>query len=123
MLLRPIPTIKPSSRLADEFVDDARPVELGGVDVVDAQLDGAAQQCHGGVEVAVQALELHGAEADTGDGAARERAGTSGAGSAVGRELGGSGGGRHGCPVFVRRWVKRRDSVTGTVALNGGPPL
>jgi hypothetical protein len=58
--------------LADEVVDDVRPVELGGVDVVDTELDRAAQDRAGGVGITWRAeysrpCELHGAEADPAD--------------------------------------------------------
>ena len=56
-------------RLADELVDDVRPVVLRRVDVVDAELDGAAQDGERGVAVARRAEdagagELHRAESD-----------------------------------------------------------
>ncbi len=60
-------------RLADQVVDDVGAVVLRGVDVVDAQLDRAAQDRAGGVGVAGRAEdagpgELHRAEADAVDG-------------------------------------------------------
>ena len=65
--------------LVDELVGHVGPVVLGGVDVVDPQLDRAAQ--HGERRVAVPGRtqhartgELHGAEADPTDGPASERA-------------------------------------------------
>ncbi len=66
-------------RLADQLVGDVRPVELRGVDVVDAEFDGAAQDGERLRAVARRAEhartgELHGAEADTSDLAAGERA-------------------------------------------------
>ena len=67
-------------RLVDQLVGHVGPVVLGGVDVVDAQLDRAAQ--HGDRRVAVPRRaehagtgELHGAEADPPDGPAREGTG------------------------------------------------
>jgi hypothetical protein len=56
-------------RLADQRVGDVRPVVLGGVDVVDAQLDGAAQDGECGRAVPgrterARAGQLHGTEAD-----------------------------------------------------------
>ena len=63
--------------LADQVVDDVGPVVLGGVDVVDAELDRAAQHGPGGVWIAGRAEhagsgELHGAEADAVDGLVAE---------------------------------------------------
>jgi hypothetical protein len=56
-------------RLADDLVGDVRAVVVGGVDVVDAQLDGRAQDGDRGVAVLwrpehVGAGELHGAVPD-----------------------------------------------------------
>ena len=62
-------------RIRDESVHGPVAVELGGVDVVDAQLDRASQQRDGGIRVAVEARELHRAEADAGDGGAAEAPG------------------------------------------------
>lgn len=86
--------------LADHIVDESMAVELGGVDVVDPQLDGAAQQRHGRLAVAREAFELHRAEADAGDGAAGELPGSSGAPRAGGRVLERSGGRGHGGVPF-----------------------
>ena len=67
-------------RLADQVVDDVGAVELRGVDVVDAELDGAAQ--HGARRVGVGRRpedagtgELHGAEADAVDRLVAEEGG------------------------------------------------
>ena len=65
-------------RLADEVVDDVGPVVLGGIDVVDAELDGAAQDGAGRVGVTGRAEdarpgELHGPEADPADGLVAEK--------------------------------------------------
>jgi hypothetical protein len=59
-------------RLADQFVDDVGAIELRGVDVVDAELDGAAQDRAGLVGITGRAehagtRELHGAVADSPD--------------------------------------------------------
>ena len=67
-------------RVVDELVDDVGAVVLRGVDVVDAELDRAAQDGAGGVEVAGRAEdalagELHGAEADAVDGLVSELSG------------------------------------------------
>ena len=67
----------------DELVRDVRPVELGGVDVVDAQVDRPAEDGDGPVAVAWRAEhtrsgQLHRPEADAGDGVAGEVGGTSG---------------------------------------------
>ena len=58
--------------LADEFVGDGGPVELRGVDVVDAQFDCPAQHCERLVPVPRRsedtgAGQLHGAETDASD--------------------------------------------------------
>jgi hypothetical protein len=59
--------------LADQVVDDIRAVELGGVDVVDAELDRASQDSArrlwigGGRAEHVRARQLHRAEADAFD--------------------------------------------------------
>ena len=60
-------------RLADQFVGDVGAVELRGVDVVDAEFDGALQHGDRLVVVARRAEDagsgqLHGAEADAVDG-------------------------------------------------------
>ena len=60
-------------RLADQLVDDVGTVVLRGVDVVDAELDGAAQDGAGTFGIAWRsehagACELHRAEADAVDG-------------------------------------------------------
>ena len=57
--------------LADELVGDVGAIELSGVDVVDAELDGAAQHRQRLVAVARRsehtgARELHCSETDTG---------------------------------------------------------
>ena len=57
---------------ADHRVGEAEAVELGGIHVIHAQLDRAAQQRDGLVAVAAQALELERAVADAGHGAASE---------------------------------------------------
>jgi len=64
-------------RLANELVDGVGAVVLGGVDVVDAELDRAAQDGAGGGGVArrprhARARELHRAEADAPDGLVAE---------------------------------------------------
>ena len=65
-------------RLADEFVGHVRPVELRGVDVVDAELDGPAQ--HGDRLVVVAwwpedsgSGQLHRTETDAADGERAKR--------------------------------------------------
>ncbi|GAA3798485.1 hypothetical protein GCM10022380_14700 [Amycolatopsis tucumanensis] len=58
--------------------------------MIDAEFDRAAQEGEGGIAVIAQAFELHGAESDTGNGAAGERAGAAGT------------SGSHGSPVLVR---------------------
>ncbi|MFK4547813.1 hypothetical protein RKD29_007409 [Streptomyces tendae] len=78
--------VRGTQRLAQDLVDEAVAVELGGVEVVDAQLHRAAHQCDGGGAVGVQPLELHRAVPDPGDGAARERARAAGTGSVLGRD-------------------------------------
>ena len=60
-------------RLADQLVDDVRTVVLRGVDVVDPELDGAAEDRAGTFGIARRsehagACELHRAEADAVDG-------------------------------------------------------
>jgi hypothetical protein len=67
-------------RLADEVVDHVGAVVLRGVDVVDAELDGAAQDGAGAVGVARRAEdagagELHGAESDAADGLVAQEGG------------------------------------------------
>src|SRR5689334_3826266 len=74
-------------RLADEVVDDVRTVVLRGVDVVDAELDRAAQHGATGVRVARRAEdsgagELHRTEADAVDALVTEERGTREAGHA-----------------------------------------
>src|ERR1035441_6477319 len=64
-----------AQRLADHVVNEAGAVELGGVHVIDAKLDRAAQQRDGLAAAVVQAFELHRAVADPENGAARERGG------------------------------------------------
>jgi len=59
-------------------------VELGGVDVVDAELHRAAQAGDRGVAVGVQAFQLHRAVSDAGNRAAADRPGPSGARGAGG---------------------------------------
>ena len=59
--------------VSDQVVDDVRTVVLSGVDVVDAELDRAAQYGEGGVRITRRAEhagtgELHRAEADAVDG-------------------------------------------------------
>ena len=59
--------------LADQVVDDVRAVVLSGVDVVDAEFDGAPQHSTGAVRITRRAKhartgELHRAEADAVDG-------------------------------------------------------
>ena len=59
-------------RLADELVGDVGAVELRGVDVVDAQLDGSLEYCDRLVVIAWRAehagsRQLHGAEPDAVD--------------------------------------------------------
>ena len=66
------------SAVADELVGDVGPVVLGRVDVVDAELDGAAQDGDRRGAVArrpedARARELHGAEAHAVDGAPSRR--------------------------------------------------
>src|SRR4029079_16123598 len=64
-------------RLANELVDGVGAVVLGGVDVIDAELDRAAQDGAGGGGGArrpedARARELHRAEADAPDGLVTE---------------------------------------------------
>lgn len=61
--------------LADHVVGETEAVELGGVHVVDAQLDRAAQQRDGVAAAGVQPLELQCAVADPENGPAGERSG------------------------------------------------
>ena len=61
-------------RLLDELVDHVRPVEVAGVDVVDAAGDGLAQHRERGVAILgrpedARPGQLHGAVADAFDGA------------------------------------------------------
>ncbi|GAA5062646.1 hypothetical protein GCM10023336_41150 [Streptomyces similanensis] len=79
-------------RLADQLVDEAGAVELGGVHVVDAEFEQAAQQCDGRAAVPAQAWQLHRAEADAGDGVGAEAAGAPGAGHSGDRGRGGADG-------------------------------
>lgn len=58
-----------SQGLADHVVGETEAVELGGVHVVDAPFDRAAQQRDGVAAAMVQALELQGAVADPENGA------------------------------------------------------
>lgn len=51
---------------ADAHVDEARGIELGGVDVVHTELDGPSQ--HGEGRPVVPILKLHRAVPDTGNG-------------------------------------------------------
>ena len=98
-------------RFADEVLADVRAVAVGGVDEVDAQLDGAAQDGAGGVEVRGRtpdagAGDAHGTEAEAVD--LEVAAETEGAGGA---DRGGAGGhaaprvrgcgGSRGCAVAV----------------------
>ena len=71
-------------RFADQLVGDVRAVELGGVDVVDAELDGALQHRDRLVVIARRPEDagpgqLHGAEADAMNGERAEREGLHGA--------------------------------------------
>src|SRR6185369_14895995 len=92
-------------RLADELVDDVRAVVLRGVDVVDAELDRAAQDGERGVAVARRAEdaaagELHGAESDPAD--------------VVGAELGGGCRGGHASRVRYGRSRHKKGIDRGT---------
>jgi hypothetical protein len=62
-------------RGADQFVDDASSVELGGIDVVDTQLDSPLQhgqrRVPGGSTLMAPLGQLHGAEAHAGYSVAR----------------------------------------------------
>jgi hypothetical protein len=69
--------------LADHLVGEAVAVELGRVDVVDAEVEGTAEDGDGRAGVALQVFEPHGAVPDAGDGAAGQGRG-------------------HGGPAFVR---------------------
>lgn len=122
-----------AQRLPDDLVGEAVPVELGGVDVVDAQLDGAAQQRDGRGAVRVQAGQLHRAESDTRDVPAEEPSGAAGARGAVRGDGGGRGsGGRgsrrrrgrgHGNPASCEDRGNGGTSVTSKVAQPEEPPL
>ncbi|CAM5428635.1 hypothetical protein SVIOM342S_04907 [Streptomyces violaceorubidus] len=78
--------VRGAQRLPEDLVDEAVAVELGGVEVVDAEFHRAAHQCDRGAAVGVQTLQLHRAVPDPGDGAARERPRAAGTGSALGRD-------------------------------------
>ena len=100
-------------RLADERVDDVGAVVLRRVDVVDAELDGPAQDGQRGVAVARRAEhagagELHRAEADPAD--------------VVVAELGGAGHGHATTVRYRRRGHKKGiDRGTRTTTLRGAP--
>jgi hypothetical protein len=83
-------------RLADDLVRDVRTVEVGGVDVRDAELDGSAEHVDRGVGVLRRPEDagsgkLHGAVADAGEAEIGEAVGA--AGKVVGCH------GIHGAPV------------------------
>src|SRR5690606_39561433 len=90
--------VQRAQRLADEAVDEAVAVEVGGVHVVDTEVERTAQQGDGRGTIVVQALQLHRAVSDARDGASGQQAGASGARS------GGSGGGRFGGHGFLLSW-------------------
>ncbi|GAB3887219.1 hypothetical protein GCM10029964_052840 [Kibdelosporangium lantanae] len=64
--------------VADDVVDEAEPVELGGVDVVHTVLDRLPQQRDGVVTTVVQAFELHRPVTDPANDATGERRGLAG---------------------------------------------
>ena len=53
------------NRVSDDAVDEAVAIELGGVDVIDAELDGAAEHPDRAVTVVVEPVQLHRAVADS----------------------------------------------------------
>lgn len=67
--------------LADHVVDETEAVELGGVHMVDAQLDRVSQQRDGLAAAVAQALQLQRTVADPGNGATGERSVGSGHGA------------------------------------------
>jgi hypothetical protein len=71
MLLRPMPPIKPLSRerCPDGLIRDIGTMELGGIDVIDAEFRGAPQSRNRLAAVSrrpeyARDWQLHGAEAD-----------------------------------------------------------
>ena len=84
-------------RFADDLVGDVRPIKIRGVDMVDAQLDGLAQNGHGSGAVLrrpphVRAGQLHRAIAHTVEG----NAAAGGRELILGREIGRHGNSRVG---------------------------
>lgn len=68
-----------AERPPDHVVGQAVSVEVGGVDVVDAELASAVEERHSGLAVVGEALECHGAVADAGDGPPADGGGAAGA--------------------------------------------
>ena len=110
-------------RLGDDLLADVRAVRVGGVDEVDAELDGAADHGDGAGAVLGRspdavAGELHGAVAETVDGAAageREGAGVGDRGHGCSCEVGGPCANPGAATGFLRWSARRRCPAAAAV--------
>lgn len=77
-----------SECVADDGVDVPVCIEVGGVDVIDPEVDGLPEEPAGSVRVAVESLELHGAVPDPGHVSSGVLPRAAGTGRAGGVEVG-----------------------------------